>query len=56
MSEWDNEVSVKEEIKAEMATAGDMYRVQDEVKVKVQIGELNEKNANCRVLHDLRMM
>ena len=56
MSEWNSEISAEEEIKAESATTSDIYRVQDRVKVKVQIEKLNEKNARRRMLHDLRMI
>ena len=55
MSEWDNKVSTEEEIKMETATASDIYRVQDRVKVKVQIGELKKKDGCCRMLYDRRM-
>ena len=56
MSKWDNEISAEEELKAESVITSDIYKVQDRVKVKVQIGKLKEKNARPRVLHDLRMM
>ena len=55
MSEWDSEVFAEEEIKIETKNASNIYKVQNRVKVKVQIGELKEKDACHRLLHDLRM-
>ena len=55
MSEWDCKVFAKEEIKMESTTTSDIYKVQDGVKMQVQIVKLNEKNARRRMLHDLRM-
>ena len=55
MSEWDSEVFAEEEIKMKTTSASDIYRVQDRVKVEVQVGELKEKDACCCLLHDLRM-
>ena len=55
MSKWDSEVSVEEEIKMETASASDIYRVHDKVKVEVLVRKLKEKDACRRLLHDLRM-
>ena len=55
VSEWDREVSAEEEIKVEMVTTSNIYRVYDMVKMEMQIRELHEKDACRCVLHDLRM-
>ena len=55
VSEWDSEISAKEEIKVKSTTTSNIHRLYDKVKVEMHIRELIEKNARRHVLHDLRI-
>ena len=55
VSKWDSEVSTEKEIKIKSAATSYIYRGYDQVKVEMQIRELNEKDARRCMLHDLRM-